>query len=104
MEEGEKDWRTLLPDVVKALNEAPSDALLGKSPDAIDEVAVFDLQQVNAEKAVKSQQKQVDHKKKIAESGKVRVQIETSKKQEEEDEKKNRKKFFRKKRNVYEKY
>ena len=27
MEEGEEDWKKLLPDVVKALNEAPSDAL-----------------------------------------------------------------------------
>ena len=47
---GRKDWKTLLPDVVKALNEAPSDALQGKAPDAIDDVAEFDLQKINAEK------------------------------------------------------
>ena len=46
MEEGLKDWHPLLADVVKALNEAPSDALHGKAPDAIDDVAEFDLQKL----------------------------------------------------------
>ncbi len=50
MEEGEQGWKALLPDVVKALNETPTDALQGKSPEDIDDVAAFDLQKVNAEK------------------------------------------------------
>ena len=57
--EKDEDWKLLLPDIVKALNETPTDALLGKSADEIDDVAEFDLQKVNAEKAQQSQQKQL---------------------------------------------
>ena len=56
MEEGEKDWKTLLPDIVKALNEAPTDALQGRSADDIDDVAAFDLQNINAAKAEQSEE------------------------------------------------
>ncbi len=43
MEEGEKDWKALLPVVAKALIESPTDALQGKSPDVIGDVAEVDL-------------------------------------------------------------
>ena len=55
IEEGEKDWREILPDIVRALNETPSEALQGQAPDAIDAVAEFDLQ--------KAPQKLSNHKK-----------------------------------------
>ena len=55
IEEGEKDWRTILPDIVRALNETPTEALQGQAPDAIDAVAEFDLQKANAAKAEQSQ-------------------------------------------------
>jgi len=65
IEEGEKDWRTILPDIVRALNETPTEALQGQAPDAIDAVAEFDLQKANAAKAEQSQEKQVAQKEKL---------------------------------------
>ena len=55
----------------------PSDALQGKAPDAIDPVAEFDLQKINAAKAAVAEKKQVDHKAKIAASGTVRPLIDS---------------------------
>ena len=74
--------------MVKALNEAPSDALQGEAPDAIDDVKEFDLQKLNAEKAAVSEKKQVDHKAKIAATGTVRplIAVKPHRKGENEDD------------------
>ena len=76
IEEGANtDWRTILPDIVKALNETPTEALHGHAPDDIDAVAASDLQKANAAKAEQNQAKQLEQKKKIAESGTVRMRL-----------------------------
>ena len=58
------DWVKVLPKIIEGLNEAPTSALLGKSPDEVeeDDVAVFDLQKENARKALESQEKQLRQK------------------------------------------
>ena len=76
IEEGANtDWRTILPDIVKALNETPTEALHGHAPDDIDAVTAFDLQKANAARAEQNQAKQLEQKKKIAETGTVRMRL-----------------------------
>ena len=72
--EDKRGWKELLPQVVKGINEAPSEALLGKAPEDVvgNEVAVFDLQKANAAKAEETEQKQKEHKQKVFASGTVR--------------------------------
>ena len=44
------DWVELMPDIVKGLNEAPTEALRGKAPEDIkSEDAIFDVLKQNAE-------------------------------------------------------
>ena len=71
------DWVKVLPKIIEGLNEAPSSALLGKSPDEVeeDDVAVFDLQKENARKGLESQEKQLRQKEMIAKTGTVRQLI-----------------------------
>ena len=76
------DWKTILPDIVRGLNDAPSDALQGQAPNAIDASAEFDLQKANAARAEQSQQKQLDQKKQIAATGTVRMRL--TRREEEE--------------------
>ena len=69
------DWVELMPDIVKALNEAPTDALRGKAPEDIvgDEEATFEVLKMNAAKQEKAEEKfhkQVDA---VEKSSKVRV-------------------------------
>ena len=85
IEEGEKDWKTILPDIISALNETPTEALRGNAPDAIDPVAEFDIQKANALKAEQSQEKQLKQKKKIAETGTLRMRL--TRREEEEKQK-----------------
>jgi len=52
------DWVELMPDIVKGLNEAPTEALRGKAPEDIkSEDAIFDVLKQNAEKQEKAEDK-----------------------------------------------
>ena len=82
IDSNDDDWRTILPDIVRGLNETPTDALQGQAPNAIDAVAEFDVQKANAAKAEVSQQKQLEQKKKIAATGTVRMRL--TRREEEE--------------------
>ena len=57
-------WTRLLPDIIKGLNESPTDALHGKAPeDIMGEEEIFDIQKAQAERAEKNKakfEKQVD--------------------------------------------
>ena len=52
------DWVELVPDIVRGLNEAPTEALRGKAPEDIkSEDAIFDVLKQNAEKQEKAEEK-----------------------------------------------
>ena len=57
--ETKKDWKALLPEVVKGINESPTEGALGKAPEDVakDELDSFDLQKVNAAKAEETEEK-----------------------------------------------
>ena len=73
------DWVELMPDIVKGLNEAPTEALRGKAPEDIkSEDAIFDVLKQNAEKQEKAEDKfhkQVDA---VEKSSKVRTLLRDS--------------------------
>ena len=76
------DWAELMPDIVKGLNEAPTEALRGKAPEDIkSEDAIFDVLKQNAEKQEKAEDKfhkQVDA---VEKSSKVRTLMRDSQKE-----------------------
>ena len=51
--EQKKGWKELLPNVVKGINESPTEGALGRAPEDVrdNELAIFDLQKANAAKA-----------------------------------------------------